>query len=264
VVKVDPLEIAAWELVAGELRSEDLPALASDALVRGVDSPTLGELAAQSSSDVRTSADLFREVITELGIELPDLDEALWNLVRSTVRGVVDGDVPPGIGARKIWRWAWDVEDSGDLRIFIGLASELDDYPEDRAVLEAQIMAEAGELLRRGQPRVWIKLMAVNADSALSRSVGSGSAKVDPLDLPVSVRLRSDLAGWNAEHAALLSNWPGSGGFSSTRAAEQFVEAGQSLVRRLQDELGPDYHVEYMPEPIRPPGVRLAQEPAID
>jgi len=35
------------------------------------------------------------------------------------------------------------------------------------------------------------------------------------------------------------------------------VADGERLVSRLQHELGPTYHVEYMPEPIRPPGVKL-------
>lgn len=77
------------------------------------------------------------------------------------------------------------------------------------------------------------------------------------MDLPIGDVLRSDLAGWNAEHAAVLADWPQRGGFGSAADAERFVDAGQELVSRLQTELGPRYHVEYMPEPVRPPGVKL-------
>ena len=39
--------------------------------------------------------------------------------------------------------------------------------------------------------------------------------------------------------------------------AESFVRSGEELVVQLQRELGDLWHVEYMPEPIRPPGLRL-------
>lgn len=101
-MRTDPLEVAAWELVIGDLRSEDLPALATDALARGVDSPTLGELAAQSSSDVRASRELFDEVLGELRIEVPPRDQALWNLVRETAHAVVEANMMPEIGTQDL------------------------------------------------------------------------------------------------------------------------------------------------------------------
>ena len=251
------MAIAAWELVTGDLRTEELPTFAVEALARGADSPTLGELAAQSPFDVRASRDLFERVLDEFGIVLPDQDQARWNLVRETARAIVEAEIVPEAGARRICRWASDVEDSGDLRIFVGLASELEDHPEDRARLESQVLAEAVELLRRPNPRVWIKLMAVNGGSGLSRSAGAGAVGVDPADLAISKGLRVDLAAWNAEHAWVMAGWPRSGGFGSATDAERFVDSGRQLVSRLQGELGQEYHVEYMPEPIRPPGVRL-------
>lgn len=256
-LRAEPLEVASWQLVVGDLRTEDLPALAVDALERGVDTPTLGELAAQHASDVRVSRELFMHVIEELGLDLPDPDQARWSLVRETARGIVDAEVEPEVGARRIWRWALGVEDSGDLRIFVGLASEMEDHPDEHARLGQQVVEEAAELLRRGRPRIWIKLMAVNGGSGLARSTGSGSVAVDPQKLPISTELRSDLAAWSAEHAWIMVGWPRNGGFESEADAERFVEVGRQLVSRLQAELGPDYHSEYMPEPIRPPGVRL-------
>jgi hypothetical protein len=161
------------------------------------------------------------------------------------------------VGARKIWRWWHDVENSGDLRIFVGLASELEDHPEDRAHLEELIVDEATELLHRPGPRIWIKLMAANGGPPLSRSVGSGSVDIDAASLPISVDLLSGLWQWDADHSTVLCGWPSSGGFTSATEAEQIVERGQGPVSRLQSELGPGYNVEYMPEPIRPPGLKL-------
>jgi hypothetical protein len=49
------------------------------------------------------------------------------------------------------------------------------------------------------------------------------------------------------------------GGFTSAGDAEEFVDAGRGIVDALQEELGPSWHVEYMPEPVAPPGLRLAR-----
>lgn len=255
------LDVAAWRLAAGELRSEDLPALATKALVQGVDSPALRQLAGQPAWDVRDSRDLFQQALEELGITVPDREDALWRLVRKTARGIVDGGVRPHDGATWIWRQASkEVEDSGDLRVFIGLASHLDDHPEDRSWGEAEIIAAANDLLGRPKPRVWVLLKAYTPRSPLSRAAFSHNVAIHPQALHIGTELRADLEHWDSEHAALLADWPHSGGFASERDAESFVDRGQRLASRLQAELGLGYHVEYMPEPIRPPGVRLRAE----
>lgn len=246
-------------MAAGGLRSEDLPGLATDALVRGIDSPALRMLAGQDASDVRDSADLFRRVLTELNISLPDADQARWRLVRMTAQRIVDGRINAAAGASEIWSTGYlYVQDSGDLRIFVGLCSVLDDHPEDRAHIETKIMEAAEELLARPQPRRWIKLMAVAGRSPLSRTLGTDDSEVDPKDLPISPALIADVERWAEDHHSLLARWPDAGGFHSHEHAREFVERGERLVTRLQTELGSGYCVEYMPEPILPPGMKLA------
>jgi hypothetical protein len=244
-------------MAVGSLASEDLPEIATEALVRGLDSPALRVLAGQSRDAVRDSADLFRVALGELGIDLPDADTAQWRLARRTAGDIVAGRIRPARGATELWLAYGKVRDSGDLRIFVGLASMLDDHPEDADQIEANMVAAARELLARPAPRRWIKLMAVRGRSPLTQTVGSGHIEVDPDTLHLSGGLRSDLARWDAYFQATLSGWPAAGGFDSEYDAERFVAAGQQLVSRLQDELGADYHVEYRPEPIRPPGVKL-------
>jgi hypothetical protein len=74
--------------------------------------------------------------------------------------------------------------------------------------------------------------------------------------------LLSDIARRKAQFEATLSGWLASGGFDSEHDAECFVVAGRRLGTQLQGELGAGYYAEYMPEPIRPPGVKLrAVEP---
>lgn len=244
-------------MAARSLASEALPEIATEALVRGLDSPALRVLAGQPRDDVRDSADLFRVALDELGIDLPDADSARWYLARRTAGDIAAGRIGPARGATDLWLAYLKTQDNGDLRIFVGLASMLEDHPEDAEQIEADIVAAARELLARPAPRCWIKLTAVRGRSPLTHSTSSGDIEVDPETLQISDGLRSGLARWDAYFAAVLSDWPAAGGFDSEHDAERFAAAGRQLVARLQDELGASYHVEYRPEPIRPPGVKL-------
>jgi hypothetical protein len=139
-------------MAAGSLASEDLPEIATEALVRGLDSPALRILAGQSRDDVRDSADLFRVALDELGIDPPDADSAQWHLARRTAGDIVAGRIRPARGATELWLAYLKVRDNGDLRVFVGLASMLDDHPEDAERIEAAIVAAARELLARPAP----------------------------------------------------------------------------------------------------------------
>jgi hypothetical protein len=257
VIDADPLEVAAWQVATRHLLPEKLPELATDALVRGLDSPALRALAAQSRWDVRDSSDLFRDALDELGIELPDADDAQWHLIRRTASEIVDGRIAPALGANNLWLAYGRVRDSGDLRIFVGLASMLEDDPEAVEQIETDIVTAARELLARPAPRRWIKLMAVRERAPLTQTQGYDHIEVDPDTLQLSHGLRRDLAQWSARFEATLGNWPMSGGFDSEQDVESFVAIGERLVQQLQDELGPGYRVEYMPEPTRRPGVKM-------
>lgn len=254
--------MAAWRLAAGNLASEDLPDIATAALVRGLDSPALRVLAGQSRNDVRDSMDLFRTALAELGMDLPDADSAHWCLARRTAAAIVAGLIEPGQGATDLWLAKLRVLDGGDLRIFVGLASELDDHPDDVEGIGARIIAEAQALLDRPEPRRWIKLMAVRGRSPLTQTAGHDDSEVDLEALHISDGLRADLMSWDARFADALADWPDSGGFESVGQAEAFVRTGQQLVQRLQHELGSSYHVEYMPEPVRAPGLKLRKNPS--
>lgn len=221
VIDVDPLEVTGWRMVAGVLRSEELPDIATDALVRGWDSPSLRLLAGQDPADVRDSADLFERVLDELGIALLPPDEAVWCLVRMTAQEIVDGEIEPASGANAIWTTGYHrVVDSGDLRVFVGLASTADDYPEDLLAIEAEIVAAANELLGRSRPRQWIKLMARLGCSPLSRTVGDGDTEVAVADLPITPALVREIESWAAAHEAVLAGWPREAGFESEQQAE--------------------------------------------
>lgn len=59
---------AADLFAVGELYSEDLPMVAANALTRGLDSPSLVELACMSLTDCRDAPDLFVTALHELGL----------------------------------------------------------------------------------------------------------------------------------------------------------------------------------------------------
>ncbi len=258
---IEPLELAAWRLAVDGLPSEDLPTLAVDALVRGVDGPALRLLAGQAPGDVRESRDLFDRALDELGIAMPTEQEALWKLVRLTCAQIASGAVAPFVGAAWIWRSAsWRVEDEGDLRIFAGLASEYEDHPDDAVHIGAQIVAESKELLGRTDPRRWVTLMAARGTSPLSRTGPSGDEPIELVDLTISPPLAARIAAWVADYEQTFGDRDEDDGFESEADADSFTERGRSLVDGIQKELGPRWYVDYMPEPTRPPGVRLKSD----
>jgi hypothetical protein len=259
VSSVDPLQLAALRLVIGEQPSEDLPGLATDALVRGLDSPSLRELAGAPSWDVSESQDLFLRALDELGINRPDEQGALWEMVRDVAIQITTGKLEPYAGARWIWWHAYDrVELEGDLRIFVGLASAWEDHPSSRPQLGSEIVEEARLLLARAKPRRWIKVMARRGCPPLS--ISPGAKDVDPGELPIDAEIAEDLALWAAEYdSTFVDGNPKRQGFASLMDADEFVDRGRQLALRLQAALGPSWCVEYMPEPVRPPGVRLRE-----
>src|SRR3954452_10133462 len=101
-------------MAAGSLASEDLPEIATEALVRGLDSPALRILAGQSRDDVRDSADLFRGALDELAIDRPAADSAQCHLARRTAGDIVAGPIRHARGATVLWLAYLKVRDNGD------------------------------------------------------------------------------------------------------------------------------------------------------
>ncbi|WP_328615158.1 hypothetical protein OHS18_46855 [Amycolatopsis sp. NBC_00355] len=102
---MDILSDVAWRHAAGMLYPEDLPMAAAEALVRGVDSPALRELAGLGKGSATTEIeDLYRDALAELGITGPGRREAVrWRLAglaeelvqgRLTVAGLARKSVP--------------------------------------------------------------------------------------------------------------------------------------------------------------------------
>jgi hypothetical protein len=155
-VKVKAIEnicVAAARREFDILPSSELPDLAATALEVGFDSPSLRALAAESHPTWADCDSLFRQILRELGISI---NRSSAGLVLAThyARQIVFGSMTPYDGARNIW---WNVANRvmqekeiwNQLRIFVGLASEYEDYPPGRPEFERQIRDEAKRLIER-------------------------------------------------------------------------------------------------------------------
>ena len=155
------MQVAALRLVAGLQDTDELPFIAAGALVRGLDSPLLREAAGVAPGDGWEAEVKFLAAANELDM-LPtrDKQESLEHLVRHIAASIVVGTSDPVSGAHEIWRLSHDIEREGDLRIFIGLASEAQNSPG----YEPDIRRAAAELLARPTLRRWALLQAVEPD----------------------------------------------------------------------------------------------------
>jgi hypothetical protein len=267
------VQAAAWRRRVGLESPEGLVDVAVSALVAGLDAPALAELAGADPREAHDVHDLFVEALGQLGLVWADERTALWQLVRSTARQIVDGEVDPYDGAGWIWRYAaYDLEPEGDLRVFIGLASAYEDLPADGAPLplgwprsaaddlpgyrdrlRRDIVRAAEDLLARAEPRRWLRLSA-DADRPLSPSSAHGAPPpLGATDLPVLAGVAAQVDAWRLAWREVDSR----GGFDSREHAVRFVEEGRTLAASLQDALGDTWVVEYWPEPTAAPGLRL-------
>lgn len=134
---------ARWAL--GLIRSDDLPAIAADALSNGFDSKSLVELAALSQTDANEARKLFERAMIELGHEVMSKGAALKIYARVTSTSILASELTPLEGAKRIWRATVDAGVKGfhDLDPFIYAASEMEDRPGDKAFFERAIIEEA-------------------------------------------------------------------------------------------------------------------------
>ncbi|MEV0265104.1 hypothetical protein AB0I49_27715 [Streptomyces sp. NPDC050617] len=89
---------------ADEVRPEDLPMAAAEALAAGLDSPALCDLAGWSrNADARDIHDAFEQALAECGIGLPGPDVALRHALRRRAEQLVGGGIGPADLARDDW-----------------------------------------------------------------------------------------------------------------------------------------------------------------
>jgi hypothetical protein len=140
---------AQAELDALNTVGEDLPALATDALVEGLDTPTLRILAGEPSIMFAEfdNRDLFRKVLEELGREPLPREEALWQLIRFRCWDILQGRVTPIDGARRIERLVYEEPSHRVVGWFVGFSDEWGaGWGRSKAEIEAEIREVAAQV----------------------------------------------------------------------------------------------------------------------
>ncbi len=117
------IALAHWQLG----HQVSLPMAATEALVDGMDSPTLRILAGLQDPNRDEAEPILRAVLTETGLRLPTTEEAAVIIARSIAQRICARQLRPHEGAKEIWELSVDTRTEGRFDAFIYNASVLDD-----------------------------------------------------------------------------------------------------------------------------------------
>jgi hypothetical protein len=132
-----------WTL--GLIPVDDLPDIAAVAVSKGFESKSLLELAGLSRGETDEVRKLFELALNELGQQVMSETDALKIYAKLVSTLILESEVTPLEGAKRIWRATVDarVEGFHDLDPFIYAASEMEDRHDDKPFFEKAIMDEA-------------------------------------------------------------------------------------------------------------------------
>ena len=112
----EPLRIATARYVLGLELSEALPKVADDALSAGIYSPSLAELATTRNPIMSDVGPFLEKAIHELGMKLPDREQAVDILLRFYISETAAGNVAPREGLYRVVRECYDHHPSSQTR----------------------------------------------------------------------------------------------------------------------------------------------------
>jgi len=142
------LESAVAHYILGDIRPEDLPALAERAVIAGFESPAMAELAYSLNKENEFIEKKFFNALEELKIKKPSRIEAGLAVAREIAISIVEERINPYEGARRIW---WDVyvkiPQLKQLIPFVGMASEFEDDNNHKDDYSKMILREARKLI---------------------------------------------------------------------------------------------------------------------
>jgi len=141
------LDLALARFVAGTMRSEETPEVATELIARDLAGPDACELAALRQPTWRDARVLFEASLRASGLPLPSLEQAQASLVLSAVRRVAAGVEPAIVGVRELARWCYTLDYRSDLMVFYALDDDWDEYPAQRAAIAADMRKAAKEWL---------------------------------------------------------------------------------------------------------------------
>ncbi|MGW5350591.1 hypothetical protein ACWERV_08735 [Streptomyces sp. NPDC004031] len=123
-----------------------------DALLAGVDTPSLALLAGLLKREEPEAQALFDAVLDELGLRFhPPAHPvaARWALATWTAARIVDGSRDPVAGAYDVWSVATELGYPDELQPLVVCAINLDDWQADWSPAREDLAAEAVEAARR-------------------------------------------------------------------------------------------------------------------
>jgi hypothetical protein len=143
------LRLLAAKDLLGLVGPEDMASEATTALLEGVDSPSIRQLAGMSSAESDEVRGVFQSALRELDIESPSPREAAILVATEVASRITEGSVSPYDGAKEIWHIVrrLPLERFPELDTFVYGASEWKERPEDQKNFADGIVAAAHDLV---------------------------------------------------------------------------------------------------------------------
>ncbi|GAB2816644.1 hypothetical protein GCM10027176_21670 [Actinoallomurus bryophytorum] len=121
--------------------------IAAEAIVRGIDSPSIHQLAGLSQrDDPRDIRDLYRAAMDELGIDIPNADALRWEYVHFWAQCMLNGSLSPYEAASKVSAESFRLGEPEALRDMYALTLLWEDDPGHRTALERSMLEAAKSL----------------------------------------------------------------------------------------------------------------------
>lgn len=153
-VDANAVQLKCAEVLLGEVAPDSLPAWAAEALVGGLDTPALRELAGQPVGESSGVRDMLVKVMGELGEPVPSLPESRVLIVSALANAILSGDLAPEVGAKRVWmQWseagAGGEETPAEWLTFVNDATDWEELPDRRDEIAASIRAAAAAVAAR-------------------------------------------------------------------------------------------------------------------
>jgi hypothetical protein len=145
-------QLAARLVLDDDFDPAEAVATASELLAKGVDVDGVVVLACQpvdrAALNGREVEDLFRAALEDLGVEVPSREAAGWIMARWIARSMMDGGIPAGQGALRLWALWRDCQQAAELAEMLQLHDAWEEaVGSARAAVEAEILAFAPEVV---------------------------------------------------------------------------------------------------------------------
>ena len=147
------LEQLAARLVLGRTFYPEVAVrVAAQLVAEGVDGDGLVQLASQPAGSKALDGveveSLFRTALTELGLHMPSTEAAGWTVARWIATAIVDGVMPPAVGAQRLWSMSGDCGHPSELVEMLELHEAWESsVGSARAAAEDEILAFAPEVI---------------------------------------------------------------------------------------------------------------------